>query len=215
MPEDAARYRFDSVAVKEPKFEIDGVFLPPDHSKEQKNTYPFRSFLNSEQFHRFYLDELGDARDLPLGLGLMALIVEKPKKMADTARHLLDRSQTEISNPQASRAIMEMLTTILVYHFSDLRQAEVEKMLGVNVKLQDTRIYKDAKAEGEVIGKQQGKTEERRSIIFLLLDRKAGKLSARTKKKINALNLSQLEILTIALLDFETIAEVEDWLSKH
>jgi len=24
------RYRFDSVAVKEPKFEIDGVFLPPD-----------------------------------------------------------------------------------------------------------------------------------------------------------------------------------------
>jgi predicted transposase YdaD len=24
------RYRFDSVAVKEPKFEIDGVFLPPE-----------------------------------------------------------------------------------------------------------------------------------------------------------------------------------------
>ena len=30
MPESAERYRFDSVAVKEPKFEIDGVFLPPD-----------------------------------------------------------------------------------------------------------------------------------------------------------------------------------------
>jgi predicted transposase/invertase (TIGR01784 family) len=29
-PENAARYRFASVAVKEPKFEIDGVFLPPD-----------------------------------------------------------------------------------------------------------------------------------------------------------------------------------------
>ncbi len=29
-PENAERYRFDSVAVKEPKFEIDGVFLPPD-----------------------------------------------------------------------------------------------------------------------------------------------------------------------------------------
>ncbi|MGB3206751.1 MAG: DUF2887 domain-containing protein [Crinalium sp.] len=25
----AQSYRFDSVAVKEPKFEIDGVFLPP------------------------------------------------------------------------------------------------------------------------------------------------------------------------------------------
>ena len=28
-PANAANYRFDSVAVKEPKFEIDGVFLPP------------------------------------------------------------------------------------------------------------------------------------------------------------------------------------------
>lgn len=29
-PNNVADYRFDSVAVKEPKFEIDGVFLPPD-----------------------------------------------------------------------------------------------------------------------------------------------------------------------------------------
>lgn len=29
-PDRATEYRFDSVAVKEPKFEIDGVFLPPD-----------------------------------------------------------------------------------------------------------------------------------------------------------------------------------------
>ncbi|MEO8893358.1 MAG: Rpn family recombination-promoting nuclease/putative transposase [Coleofasciculaceae cyanobacterium] len=29
-PNNAAEYRFDSVAVKEPKFEIDGVFLPPE-----------------------------------------------------------------------------------------------------------------------------------------------------------------------------------------
>jgi predicted transposase/invertase (TIGR01784 family) len=29
-PDNATDYRFDSVAVKEPKFEIDGVFLPPE-----------------------------------------------------------------------------------------------------------------------------------------------------------------------------------------
>jgi predicted transposase/invertase (TIGR01784 family) len=29
-PDNAPQYRFDSVAVKEPKFEIDGVFLPPE-----------------------------------------------------------------------------------------------------------------------------------------------------------------------------------------
>ena len=30
-PKNANAYRFDSVAVKEPKFEIDGVFLPPEN----------------------------------------------------------------------------------------------------------------------------------------------------------------------------------------
>jgi predicted transposase/invertase (TIGR01784 family) len=30
QPTNASEYRFDSVAVKEPKFEIDGVFLPPE-----------------------------------------------------------------------------------------------------------------------------------------------------------------------------------------
>jgi predicted transposase YdaD len=29
-PNNAANYRFDAVGVKEPKFEIDGVFLPPE-----------------------------------------------------------------------------------------------------------------------------------------------------------------------------------------
>ena len=30
-PENADEYKFDSVAVKEPRFEIDGVFLPPEN----------------------------------------------------------------------------------------------------------------------------------------------------------------------------------------
>jgi predicted transposase/invertase (TIGR01784 family) len=30
VPDTAMRYRFESVAVKEPTFTIDGVFLPPD-----------------------------------------------------------------------------------------------------------------------------------------------------------------------------------------
>ena len=37
-PSNASSYRFDSVAVKEPKFEIDGVFLPPSNS-DSKTVY--------------------------------------------------------------------------------------------------------------------------------------------------------------------------------
>ena len=45
-PQNADKYRFDSVAVKEPKFEIDGVFLPPD------NTSPGVVYFCEVQFQK-------------------------------------------------------------------------------------------------------------------------------------------------------------------
>lgn len=266
-PENAARYRFASVAVKEPKFEIDGVFLPPeDHpgvvyyaevqfqrddrlyerivsessnhfyrnrdqftdwqavviypsrSMEQKNIYPYRALLNSDQFHRIYLNELGDIRELPLGLALMRLTIETSKNAPEAARYLLARSNNEIRDPQANRAIVEMLTTIMVYKFSKLSRSEVEEMLGTS--LEKTRVYQEAKAEGEIIGEARGEiigeargeVRGQRSLLQVQLDRKFGKLPSRTKKSIAALELVKLEALAIALLDFATIDDLESWL---
>ncbi len=260
-PKNADRYRFASVAVKEPKFEIDGVFLPPDHqpgvvyyaevqfqrderlyervvsessnhfyrnrdqftdwqaaviypsrSMEQKDVYPYRALLNSDQFHRIYLNELGDIRELPLGLALMRLTIEPPKKAPDTARYLLARSQREISDPQENRGIMEMLTTVMVYKFNKLSRSEVEEMLGTS--LQKTRFYREVKAEGEVIGEERGLEQGQRSLLQAQLDRKFGKLPSRTKKSIEALALAKLETLAIALLDFKTIDDLKDWLKN-
>ncbi|MFM6039664.1 MAG: Rpn family recombination-promoting nuclease/putative transposase [Sphaerospermopsis kisseleviana] len=50
-PQNAELYKFDSVAVKEPKFEIDGVFLPPE--SENKGTVYFSEvqFQKDEQLY--------------------------------------------------------------------------------------------------------------------------------------------------------------------
>ncbi len=53
-----------------------------------------------------------------------------------------------------NRDIIEMVTTIMVYKFTQLTRAEVDEMLGVT--LQETRVYQDALAEGKVIGEAQG-----------------------------------------------------------
>ena len=103
-------------------------------------------------------------------------------------------------------------------------------MLGVDITLQETRFYKDVKAEGEVVGKElgrkegikegktegikEGKTEGQRSLLLTQLDRKLGKLPVRTTKKIAVLDLVKLEALAIALLDFSTIADLEAWLKQ-
>lgn len=163
-PDNAGAYRFDCVAVKEPKFEIDGVFLLPEsespgivyfcevqfqkderlyervfaesslyfyrnrdrfsdwqaviiypsRSIEQSDIHPHRNQLNGDQVHRVYLDEMGDIRQLPLWVALMVLTTVKEEQAPEEARYLLERSSVE--QPEApSRAIIEMVTTIMVY----------------------------------------------------------------------------------------------------
>ncbi len=154
-PNNADSYRFDSVAVKEPKFEIDGVFLPPEsdgagvvpsRSIEQSDIQPHRSLLNGEQIHRVYLDELGDIRQLPIWVALMVLTTVDEEQAPEEARYLLTRTTQEVLLP-SSRAIIELITTIMVYRFEQLTQAEVESMLGITLK--ETRVYREIKEEGK------------------------------------------------------------------
>jgi predicted transposase/invertase (TIGR01784 family) len=250
-PDNASRYRFDSVAVKETKFEIDGVFLPPEgespgivyfcevqfqrdqqlyerlwsessryfyqnrprftdwqavviypnRKREQHDLHPHRSLLSGGQLHRIYLDELGDAETLPLGLALMVLTTLSPKKMTKAAKVLLARSDQEVPNPIANHAIMDMISTIVVYKFTHLSRQEVDAMLGVRV--QETRVY------------QEAREEEALSMVLRQLTRRVGPIAEPIKAGINALSLVQLEDLGEELIDFATITDLETWLATN
>jgi predicted transposase/invertase (TIGR01784 family) len=50
-PKNADAYRFDSVAVKEPKFEIDGVFLPPENQSPGTVYFCEVQFQRDEQLY--------------------------------------------------------------------------------------------------------------------------------------------------------------------
>ncbi|MEG3919200.1 Rpn family recombination-promoting nuclease/putative transposase [Microcoleus sp. T3_A4] len=268
-PSNAEQYRFDSVAVKEPKFEIDGVFLPPDaepgvvyfcevqfqrdellyerlfgesflyfyrnrqrftdweavviypsRSTEQSDPHPYRSLLSSNQVHRVYLDELGEIEQLPLGVALMALTTIDEASTPEAARLLLARSQREESEA-ASRAIIEMLTTILVYKFTNLNRREAEAMLGIT--LEETRFYREAKEEGIEQGIEQGivqgREQEGRALILRLLNRRllnrrVGTLPEYITTRIADLSIEQIETLAEELLDFQSIEDLEVWLEN-
>ncbi|MBD1821560.1 Rpn family recombination-promoting nuclease/putative transposase [Cyanobacteria bacterium FACHB-DQ100] len=251
FPSNAGQYRFDSVAVKEPRFEIDGVFLPPDaepgvvyfcevqfqrdevlyerlfgesflyfyrnrsrftdwqtviiypsRSTEQTETHPYRSQLNSNQVHRVLLDELGEIEQLPLGVALMALTTVDEASTPEVARALLARSRGEASQ-EAIRAIIEMITTILVYKFTNLNRQEAEAMLGITT-LQETRFYQEAK--------EDGREEEGRGLVLRLLNRRFGVLPESLSSQIANLSLTQIESLAEALLDFQTLSDLKIWL---
>ncbi len=264
-PENAEKYRFDSVAVKEPRFEIDGVFLPPENEEpgvvyfcevqfqedptlyerifaetslyfyrnsvkfsdwqvlviypsrniEQEKIFPHRSLLNGEQVHRIYLDELGEIEELPIWVALMVLTIVKEDKAPETARNLLKRSN-EQSSLLSSRAIIEMITTIMVYKFEKFSLKEVESMLGIT--LEETRVYREIKEQGieqgREEGREQGKIGEAVNLVMRLLTKKFGQISPENRSFISNLSLPVLEDLSEAILDFNNLNDLQVWLNN-
>ena len=66
-------------------------------------------------------------------------------------------------------------------------------------------------ATGEVRGRQAGQ----RSLLLLLLEQRIGQVSAEQTDLISQLNLEQMEALAIALLNFSTATDLEEWLAEN
>ncbi|MGV0026877.1 Rpn family recombination-promoting nuclease/putative transposase [Phormidesmis priestleyi] len=259
-PDNAGDYRFDSVAVKEPKFEIDGVFLPPEsepgtvyfcevqfqkdeelyerlfgesllyvyrnsarfsdwqavviypsRSTEQSKVHPHRSLLNGEQVHRIYLDELGDVRSLPVPVAATVLTIIDETEAPEIARYLLARTEQEQFTPREKRDIIDIVTSIMVYKFSTLSQAEVREMLGLNLT-EEPRAIREAKEEG----REEGREVEAIALITRQLTRRLRQeLSEEMRSRLATLPLPILEDLSEALLDFTTLADLEHWLATN
>ena len=160
--------------------------------------------MNGGQVHRIYLDELGDIRQLPLELAVMLLTTVKEKQAPEEARYLLQRTQQETPQP-SSQAIIELVTTIITYKFENLSRREVEEMLGITLK--ETRVYREIK--------QEGREEGELVIILRLLNRKVGELSPQVRSQIETLSLEQLENLGEALLDFNSMGDLQTWLDGN
>ncbi|NJO74405.1 MAG: Rpn family recombination-promoting nuclease/putative transposase [Leptolyngbyaceae cyanobacterium RM1_406_9] len=253
-PTNAEAYRFDSVAIKEPKFEIDGVFLPPQgqgagivyfcevqfqkdeqlyervfaesslyfyrnrvrfsdwqvvviypsRNIEQSDLHPHRGLLSSDQVHRVYLNELGEIRQLPLWVAVTVLTTVEEDQAPEEARYLLSRTHAELS-PPSSRAIIEMVITVMTYRFEQLSRVEIEAMLDITLK--ETRVYREIKEEG--------RQEEAVNLVNRLLAKRFGELPDGVCSLINNLSLPSLEVLVEALLDFTSVAELQDWLEER
>jgi predicted transposase YdaD len=68
---------------------------------------------------------------------------------------------------------------------------------------------------GREIGRKEGKAEERQSLVSLQLRQKVGPLPKPIIDRITQLSPDHQQALAIALLDFDTIADLEAWLTDH
>jgi predicted transposase/invertase (TIGR01784 family) len=181
------------------------VVIYPTRSIEQSNTGTVSELLASGRIRRVYLDELGEIEELPIGIGLMVLTTLEGDEAKTEARSAIERSGGD-------RDIIEMITKIVVYKFNSLSRDEVNVMLGI--ELQQTRVYQEAKAEGKFEEREIGLQRER-ALIIKLLTRKLGNLSQQLLDRVNSLEIERVETLAEALLDFNSLSDLESWLSQN
>jgi predicted transposase/invertase (TIGR01784 family) len=188
------------------------LVIYPSRAVEQVSTNVPRELFESGRIQAVYLDELGDIDQRPLELGLLILTILEGDTAITEAQSLMTRAR----RIEAGNAIMEMISTILIYKFTTLSRDEVNVMLGYTIdELKQTRVYQEAKEEGIREGRKEGKQEGELNLVLRLLPRRIGTLSPELIAQISALNLPQLEALGEALLDFSRPSDLTDWLRSH
>ncbi|MEL6382173.1 MAG: DUF4351 domain-containing protein [Cyanobacteria bacterium J06626_18] len=91
-----------------------------------------------------------------------------------------------------------------------------------NTIMQESVIYQDIKAEGIQEGLQEGLRQglqrglqQKRQLILRLLNRQVGTVTAALVEQVESLSSEQLESLGEALLDFNEMSDLANWLADH
>ncbi len=170
------------------------IVIYPSRSLEQSDSSVVIDLLASGRIVRVYLDELGAVEELPIDLGLMVLTTLEGDEAKAEARRLVDLNRK-------SKAIINLVSTIVLYKFGTLSRDEVNVMLGT--ELQQTRVYRDAQLEAG------------QRLILKLLNRKLGIINPEVRSRVNSLTIDKLESLGEDLLDFTSMADLEAWFSQN
>jgi predicted transposase YdaD len=80
-----------------------------------------------------------------VGIDLVRLTIAPEAQIAERARQLIDRVQQEELGILSRDEIIDVITTIAVYKFTNLSREDVEAILGIG--FEETRIYKDLRIE--------------------------------------------------------------------
>lgn len=75
--------------------------------------------------------------------------------------------------------------------------------------------FEEGHQKGLQQGLQQGREEGERSLILRQLTRRVGELPERVRSQIEALSISQLNLLGESLLDFSGLPDLEAWLASQ
>lgn len=167
-----------------------GVVLFADRSLEPSQLAPYQPLLDAGLVQRFYLDEMPELANAPLGLSILYLIRQTESQAPIMARGLVARARTEIGDEALRADLIEFIETIILYKVPKLSREEIKTMLQLH-DIRESRAYQEAREEGLKEGVEKG-IEEGISIAIA---------------KMAAKKMSAEEIAAILELEVERVRE--------
>src|SRR5882724_8113305 len=137
-----------------------GVVLFANRNLEPKELTPYQPLLDAGLIRRFYLEEMPELANAPLGLSILYLIRQTESQAPVTARTLVARAKTEIGDEELRADLIQLIETVIMYKLPRLSRKEIHAMLQIH-DIRESRAYQEAREDGLRDGLKEGLKESR------------------------------------------------------
>jgi predicted transposase YdaD len=180
-----------------------GLLILRDRNQGLGWEVPYTELLE-RRVTQLYLSDLREQQELTPNLMLLQLLVTEKDKSAVIGRKLLQEADTTVEFQRR----LSLIETILANKFPELTKEIIMNMLDIeNVDITQSRFYQEIIVEGL----QEGEA----NLVVRQLRRRLGELPESQSSQIKSFPISKLEDLGEALLDFQGIDDLDDWLQKY
>ncbi len=188
---------------RQPRHPWQAVVMYPTRAIDPGMHPHYEALLSSAQVQRVYLNEWAAPRQTILQQ-VVGLVLATPDQTGGEARAVIAQARHESVEEAKTRSILELVETIVAYKLKGLSRKEIQAMLEFpDTELKQTRFYQDVFAEGEA------------AIRLRLLQRRCGALPPALTARVTDLSIADLEALGDALLEFQSLSDLDHWLEGH
>ncbi len=121
----------------------------------------------------------------------------------------------EVSNLPKDHPRRNKILRLLASWGVKIETGEVESFVGQEMIMAFSQAFLDWEQATEAKGIAIGQREQARSLVIRLLARRVGILSVELRSRVEELSIAQLESLGEALLDFDQLSDLINWLEFH
>ena len=174
----------------------------------RRSTLPLvrqNDYQQGKTYHQFEVIRLWEQPYQPLlqapGLLPFAILAQ-----AEEQENLLRQIAQKIEQISDSREQSNLAASTAILAGLVLNKDIIQQLLRKDI-MKESVIYQEIKEEG----RQEGEA----NLVLRLLNRRIGGISAELSAKLSSLSLENLENLGEALLDFQSVEDLEQWLENE